>query len=105
MYIIICLILISIFIYSLYRAFYDNEFVFIVLAFISMIGIPFIILACVYNHEQNIFYTDINGNKKEYIQVHGVSSDKGGNISFVDRNGVRRSIRISEMELKDYKGR
>lgn len=51
-----------------------------------------------YNQKFDVKITDVNGKTYVYKGVHGITDDRSGTVSFVDKNGEKFSYRVSSMK-------
>lgn len=51
-----------------------------------------------YNQKYDVKITDVNGKTYVYKDVHGFTDDRGGTVSFTDKNGEQFSYRVSSMK-------
>lgn len=77
---------------------YSNGLFWLVTSILTTILLFVFVIFYSYNQEFDLKITDVNGKTYVYKEVHGLTDDISGTVSFVTKDGEQFSYRVSSMK-------
>lgn len=75
-----------------------HGFIWLAISCLSIILLGISVIDYSYNKKFDVKITDVNGKTYVYKEVHGLTDDKSGTVSFITKDGEQFSYRVSSIK-------